>query len=103
MPIFAMYKIIKIPGKTFDDLTLQEVALMIEADSSISPEGNDFFASCALDEFLHNTNLNRKDLKGIQKEILRHIYIDIEGVKEKKINVEYLISLVSRLRNGGAL
>jgi len=42
-----MHDVIKIPGKTFEDLSFEEVALMIEADSSLSPNGNDYFASCA--------------------------------------------------------
>lgn len=96
--LFNMHDVIKIPGKTFEDLSVKELALMIEADSSISPEGNEYFASCALDEFLHNTKLERKDLRKLQEEILRYIYIDIEGSREKKINTEYLILLASKLR-----
>jgi hypothetical protein len=34
---------IKIPGKTFDDLSLGDVGVMIETDSSISPRGNEYF------------------------------------------------------------
>ena len=48
-------RIIKIENKTFEDLTLAEIALMIDADTSISPHGNDYFSSSALDIFLHNT------------------------------------------------
>ncbi|UJP06214.1 MAG: hypothetical protein LZF61_04355 [Nitrosomonas sp.] len=99
----GMHDVIKIPGKTFEDLSLEEVALMIEADSSISPEGNEYFASCALDEFLHNTKLERKDLRKLQGEILEHIYIDIKGSQKKKINTEYLMILASKLRVSGNL
>ena len=97
--LFRMHDVIKIPGKTFEDLSLKEVALMIEADSLISPDGNKYFASCALDEFLHNTKLERKDLKELQEEILRHIYLNIEDSQEKKVDTDYLMSLVSKLRN----
>ncbi len=96
--MFHMHDVIKIPGKKFEDLTLEEVALMIEADSSISPNGNVYFASCALDEFLHNTKLKRKDLRKLQEEILKHIYIELPGLDEKKINTDYLMAMVSRLR-----
>ncbi len=90
--------IIKIPGKiSFDDLSLKEISLMIEADSSISPDGNDFFSSNALDEFLHNTSLSRSDLKAIQQDILANIYISIEGSKNKKINIKYLLDLSKKL------
>jgi len=96
--MFHMHDVIKIPGKTFEDLSLEEVALMIEADSSISPNGNNYFASCALDEFLHNTKLKRKDLRKLQEEILKHIYIELPGLDRKKINTDYLMAMVSRLR-----
>lgn len=100
-------KIIKIPGKeSFTDLSLKEVALMIEADSSLSKEGNTSFASCALDEFLHFSNLDgRPDLQEIQSDILRNIYIDIEGSKTKKINAEFLKKYAQELqaKSEGAL
>ena len=95
---FKSDDIIKIPGKAhFDDLSLKEVALMIEADSSICQEGNDCFSSNALDEFLHNTSLSRSDLKAIQQDILANIYVDVEGSKNKKINIEYLLDLSKKL------
>lgn len=71
---------------------------MIEADSSISPEGNEHFASCALDEFLYSAKLDKKELQSLREEILKNIYIDIDGFKEKKINVDYLISLAEMLK-----
>lgn len=85
-------RIIKIPGKrSFTDLSLKEVALMILADSSLSKEGNSSFASCALDEFLHFSNLDgRPDLQNIQTTILKNIYIDVAGTKTKEINTEFL-------------
>lgn len=97
---FKSGDIIKIPGKGFDDLSLSELALMIEADSSISPEGNEYFASCALDEFLYNASLSRSDLKLIRKDILKNIYLQIEGSEVKNINTEYLVRLASDLRQG---
>ncbi len=101
--MFRSHNVIKIPGKSFEELTLEEVALMIEADSSISPNGNEYFSSCALDEFLHNTNLIRNDLLELQRDILNNIYLDVEGSSEKKINTEYLLGLSKRLRNRSQL
>ena len=71
---------------------------MIEADSSLSPSGNEYFAGCALDEFLYTTTLKRPDLVEIQKEILEHIYIDIEGSKNKKINTTFLKEFAEKLK-----
>jgi hypothetical protein len=97
--IFRSKDIIKIPGKkSFDDLSLQDVGLMIEADSSLSPGGNAFFSSSALDEFLHNAVLERPDLKSIQEEILNNIYLDVEGSRVKVINTEYLKCLSKELK-----
>jgi len=73
---------------------------MIEADSSLSDDGNESFASCALDEFLHGAILNdRPDLQKIRSEILENIYLDIPNSKNKKINTEYLIEYANKLRN----
>lgn len=99
MKFFQSGDIIKIPGKTsFDDLSLKEIGLMIDADSSLSPEGNDFFSSSALDEFLHSAILKRADLKAIQKKVLDNIYLGVAGSKVKKINTEYLQKLSAELR-----
>ncbi len=89
-------KIIKIRGKrTFSDLSHLEVVYMIEADSSISPSGNKYFSSCALDEFLHCSVLtDRPDLEKIKSDILKSIYIDSEGAKEKIINTIFLKNIV---------
>lgn len=100
--LFQSHSVIKIPGKTFEDLTLEEVALMIDADSSISPEGNEYFSGCALDEFLHNVRLKRSDLRGLQEEILKNIYIVLEGSKNKEIDVDYLKQLSSSLKKRGS-
>lgn len=96
--LFQSHKVIKIPGKSFEDLTLGEVTLMIDADSSLSPNGNEYFSSCALDEFLHNTELERSDLRELQAEILENIYIDVDGSRNKKINTSYLKKLSSSLQ-----
>lgn len=93
-----MYEVIKIPDKTFNDLSLYEVSLMIDADSTISPSGNEFFASCALDEFLHFTELTSNNLKIIRNDILKNLYIDIKDSKIKKINIEYLKILSIKLK-----
>ncbi len=97
---FKAIKVIKIPGKSFTDLSLEEVSLMIEADSSLSKGGNESFSSCALDEFLHCANLEgREDLKEIRNEILSNIYLDISGNKNKKINTEFLAQYAKLLRD----
>lgn len=90
-------KIIRIPGKTFDELSHVEVAQMIMADSAITPEGNDYFSGCALDEFLHNAELTRPDLKGIRSDILDSIYIDVDDSNGKRIDVEFLKAYAARL------
>ena len=99
MPLFKPYKLIKIPGKTsFEDITLQELGLMIEADSSICENGNDYFSSRALDEFLHGTTLKRPDLIKIREYILKDIYINLPESKNKKINVDFLKKTAQELK-----
>lgn len=95
-----MQKIIRIPGKSFDDLDAEEVALMIEADSSLSPNGNTCFSSRALDEFVHFADLRRSDLQRLRDLIRENLYLDLPGRKEKKINTDFLISLAERVRSG---
>ena len=93
-------KIIKISDKSFADLTIAEVALMIEADFSLSSNGNEYFAGCALDEFLHCSDLEgRPDLQQIRKDIFSNIYLEIPGSKSKKINTKFLVTYASDLRN----
>lgn len=89
--------LIKIPGKGFDDLTMLDVAKMVEADSSLSPDGNDSFDSSALDEFLHSAKLTNPGLIAIRDEILENIYIDRPNSKNKEINKQYLLALSRRL------
>jgi hypothetical protein len=101
--LFNVHDVIKIPGKNFEELSINEVALMIEADSSISPDGNEYFASCALDEFLHNTKLKREDLREVQSDILKHIYIEGDSSRTKKVNTEYLKLLASKLKSKSSI
>lgn len=95
-----LQKIIRIPGKSFEDLDAEEVALMIEADSALSPDGNPYFSSRALDEFIHFADLQRSDLKQLRNLIIENIYVDIPGRKEKKIDTAFLIELAERVRRG---
>lgn len=95
---FRLHKIIKVPRKSFDDLSLREVALMIEANSSISPDGNEYFAACALDDFLHEVELKREDLNFIKDIILKSIYIDMDGSKNKKVDSEFLLLFASKFK-----
>ena len=101
MALFKFEKIIRIPGKSsFSELSILEVALMIEADSAISPEGNEAFNSCALDEFLYCGKFdNRPDLEQIRADILENIYIHVKGRSDKEINTEYLLEYANKLRN----
>lgn len=101
MPRFFNFgNIIKIKNKKeFDDLTIYEIALMIDADSSLSPEGNDFFSSNALDEFIHNSSLKRDDLNFIKKCLSENIYLDIDGKNYKKINVDFLKRFSKELKS----
>jgi hypothetical protein len=96
-------KLIKIPGKaSFRDLTVSEVALMIEADSSLQRERSEHFDSCALDEFIHCSNLSgRPDLEEIRDHIAQNIYIDVPGSTTKEINVEFLVRYAGNLRSRG--
>ena len=96
----SLKEIIKIPGKSFKDLSLTEVVLMIEADSSLAKDGNAYFANCALDEFLHCSNLEgRMDLQQIRDDVLSNIYLDIPGSKSKKVNTKYLTQYAKMLRS----
>ena len=93
-------KIIRIPGKeSFEDLSLYEIGLMIESDSSLSKDGNSNFASCTLDEFLHFGNFdNSPKLKKIQSYILENIFLDIPSYKNKQINSEFLKKYAMELK-----
>ena len=95
----SLKEVIKIPGKSFRDLSPVEIALMIEADSSLAKEGNSYFDSCALDEFLHCADLKgNEELQRIRKDILDKIYLDEPGSKNKKVNTEFLIKYAKSLR-----
>ena len=101
--MFKGRSIIKIDGKSFGDLSIDEVAAMIDADSSLSPDGNEYFDSCALDEFLHCADLDgRPDLEKIRVEILENIYLDFEGSRAREINTDFLTSFSERLRSAKA-
>ena len=95
---FKFRKTIKIPEKSFNDLSLYEVALMIEADSSLSEDGNEYFDSSALDVFLHNSSGLRPDLEKIRNELLSEIYISVPGHKNKIINTDFLINYAKLLK-----
>lgn len=70
---------------------------MIQADSSLSPEGNEYFAACALDEFLHCAVLEKPFLKKIRDEILAEIYIENCESNYKEINTEFLMAYSQEL------
>jgi hypothetical protein len=91
--------LIKIPGKSFEDLSYGELASMIEADSSLSPIGNEKFDSGALDVFLHNVEISRPDLLQIRNELLGGIYLDVQGSRIKKVDTRFLLDYASKLRS----
>lgn len=91
-------RIIKIPGKSFNDLSLLDVVRLIEADSSLSPGGNEFFSSSALDEFLYCSELTKEPLIQIREDILKNIYIEVPGRKEKEINTAFLKQYAEELK-----
>jgi len=93
-------KIIRIPNKSFDDINGEEAALLIEADSSLAPNGNESFASCALDEFLYNAELHRADLLALRQLILGGIYVKLPGTTRQVVNVDFLRSIAERIRRG---
>lgn len=94
--LFKVREAIKTPGKSFDDLSLAEVASMIEADSALSPGGNAEFDSAALDIFLHNIELRREDLQKIRACILERIYTSDNGT----VDVSFLREFAQSLRDG---
>ena len=98
--VLMLERIIRIPKKSFGDLTWEEVALMIEADSSVSPSGNKYFSSCALDEFLTINYLERKDLQYLQKYISDNIYKDENNSRTKKVNSSFLKALAKDIKEG---
>jgi hypothetical protein len=91
-------ELIKISGRSFNDLDLTEVASMIEADSALAPFGNAQFDAAALDVFLHNATLTRDDLVRIRAELLQGIYLDVPDAKSKEIDVDFLREYAARLR-----
>lgn len=98
--MFTVKRLIKIPNKNFDDLNAREVASMIEADSAISPQGNEEFASSALDDFLYNASLSRPELLEIRRTILANIYLPVDG-RGSMVNKDFLTLLASRLKRDG--
>lgn len=96
-------ELIRIPGKSFDELDLDGVASMIEADSSLAPGGNALFDAAALDEFLHNARLTREHLVRIRTELLQGIYLDVQGARWKSVDVESLRRYAGRLRQCNAV
>ena len=73
---------------------------MIEADSALSPEGNELFDGCALDEFLHFRTFDASpQLQKIQSYILENIYLELPGSKNKEINTVFLKAYAKELKN----
>lgn len=99
--LIGMTPFIRLDGdRSYEDLTFAEIALMIEADSSISPEGNESFHPAALDDFLHGFEPKRSETAEIQRRLLDNIYTDRPGTKTKSINTAYLIEAAAKLKNG---
>jgi len=88
---------IRIPGRDFDDLNAHEVCRMIEADSSMSPEGNESFDPSALDIFLYNARLTHPRLMAVREEILRGIYKAAPGTRVLAVDTDFLKEVASRI------
>lgn len=97
-----MRELSKGPKRTFDELDIDDAAAMIEADSAIAPEGNAQFDAAALDTFLQDATLTRADLIRIRTELLQGIYLDVQDVRWKRIDVDFLRAYAARLRQSGA-
>ena len=66
-------KLIKIPGKSwFDELTIAEVGLMIDA---FLVGGNDLFDGTALTDFIH-ADVNVDWMKSLQAELREKAFLD---------------------------
>lgn len=94
--LIRAYDIIKIPGKKrFDDLNLNEIAIMISA--SLEPEGNECFAKSALDEFL-NVRLKNVELIDTQKAISENVYLPANRSGIRRINEPFLRRMAEKLQ-----
>lgn len=93
-------KIIRLSRKSFDDLSWEEVARMIEADSALSVDGNEDFSGCALDEFIYSQDVQRSDLKSLQRYLRNGIYSRSSDCSERRIDTDFLRAVAIRIRSG---
>ena len=94
------HRIIRSSRRSFDDLSWDEIASMIEADSALSPDGNREFSGCALDEFIYSEDVRRSDLRSLQRYLRNGIYRGSAGDSEKHIDKDFLRAIVVRIRSG---
>lgn len=92
-------KLIKIPGKLwFDDLTPEEIGLMID---SFLNDGNEYFDALAFNDFLH-AKLNNNTLIEIKQELNENAFLDNPN-GWPSINTKYLMTLSKKLKSRGNL
>ena len=96
LKVFKPKPYIKIENKSFDDLSSEELAYMILADSSLTKDGNEYFDSMALDEFLTIEIVKNKDLLELKDFINNNLYIETES-DIKDIDRAFLRKLASNL------
>jgi len=89
--------LIKIDGKEhFNDLTLPEVGLMIDA---FLDDGDEYFDPLAFNDFLH-AELSDETLKSIQTELNAKAFIPQKGDKWSEIDKGFLSALSAKLKDG---
>lgn len=87
-------KIIKIPGKSFDELSWGEVASMI--DACLDGE-NEAFDAIALNEFIH-WRLRSPPMQTLQREISDNWLLESPHGDTPRLNEPYLRALSAKLR-----
>lgn len=93
-------RIIRSKRRFFDELSWEEVARMIEADSALSEGGNNDFSGCALDEFIYSEDVLRPDLRELQRYLRRRIYLRCPDSSERRIDTDLLRNVILRIRAG---
>lgn len=93
-------RIIRIRKRAFDDLNRGEVVRMLEADSALSPDGNESFSGCALDEFLYSTTVHRADLLSLRDYLLSGIYRAESPETAREVDTEFLRRVIEEVKRG---
>jgi hypothetical protein len=92
---FGFTPLIKIEGKNdFDQLTLPEVGVMIDAFLDGS---NDYFDALAFNDFLH-AHIKNPELKQIQIALNEHAFLPARKGVIPEVNIAYLRATSGTLR-----